>query len=270
RIGAFIVDGGIALGLAADGSPQRHRTALTAVPLLLGAVDPGLATGWLDAIAEPDFSAPWGVRLLSTRDPLYNPAGYHTGAVWPLYTGWVSLAEYACHRSEPAAAHLLANARLPFARGVGMFDEVLHGGEERAAGVCPDQAWSAALFVAPLVEGMLGARPDALGERLTLAPHLPARWSECEWRNLHVGHTTLDVRVAAKPDRIEVRLRRTGGRRLAVVVAPAMPAGRVAADASVDGERLTPRVSAPQGCHHGEVRLELSDEHGVEIWHRPG
>ena len=266
----FVVDGGLALGLDADGSPQRHRTALTAVPLLLGAVDASAAAAWLDAIADPEFSAPWGVRLLSTRDPLYNPAGYHTGAVWPLYTGWVSLAEYACHRGGAAGEHVLANARLPFARGVGMFEEVLHGGAEHAAGVCPDQAWSAAMLLAPLVEGMLGARPDAPAERLTLAPHLPAHWSECEWRNVHVGHTTLDVRVAARPDRVELRLRRTGGRRLALVVAPAMPSGRVACDATVDGERLAPRVSESYGCRHGEVRLELSDEHVVEIWHRPG
>ena len=266
----FHVGSGFALGLAADGAPQRHRTALTAVPLLLGAVDARDAVAWLDAIASPEFSTPWGVRLLSAHDPLYNPAGYHTGAVWPLYTGWVSLAEYACHRGEAGCEHLLANARLPFARGVGMFEEVLHGATERAAGVCPDQAWSAAMLVAPLVEGMLGARPDALAERLTLAPHLPARWRECEWRNLHVGHTTLDVRVTAKADRMEVRMRRTGGRRLALVVAPAMPPGRVPADATVDGERLTPRVSEQDGCRHGEVRLELSDEHVVEIWHRPG
>jgi len=266
----FRLDSGLALGLAADGTPQRHRTALTAVPLLLGAADASAATAWLDAVAGPEFSAPWGVRLLSTQDALYNPAGYHTGAVWPLYTGWVSLAEYACHRGEAGAEHLLGNARLPFARGVGLFDEVLHGAVEQAAGVCPDQAWSAAMLLAPVVEGMLGARPDALAERLTLAPHLPARWRDCEWRNLHIGHTTLDVRVAAKPDRVEVCVRRTGGRRLALVVAPALPAGRVPADATVDGERLTPRSSEHAGCHHGEVGLDLSEEHVVEIWHRPG
>jgi hypothetical protein len=49
-----------------------------------------------------------------------------------------------------------------------------------------------------------------------------------------------------------------------------MPAGRVPSDATVDGERLAPRVSEQYSCRHGEVRLELSDEHVVEIWHRPG
>ncbi len=265
----FRLEDGYALGLMADGSLQRQRTALTAVPLLLGVADSGPAAGWLDAIASPAFSAPWGVRLISRDDPLYNSAGYHSGAVWPLYTGWVSLAEYACHRGEQGFAHLLANARLPFARGQGCFDEVLDGDLGSAAGVCPDQAWSAAMLVAPVIEGMLGARPDALAGRLSLTPHLPERWNACEWRGLHVGHTTLDVRVSASPDRVIVRLRRTAGGRLGVTVAPALPAGRVAASVTVDEQQVEPRTSESSGCRHAEVSLELSDEHEVEIRHRP-
>lgn len=263
----FLLEDGFALGLMKDGAPQRHRTALTAVPLLLGVADPGAAADWLDLIVSPEFTTPWGVRLISRTDPLYNSAGYHTGAVWPLYTGWVSLAEYACHRPEQAFVHLMANAGLPFARGQGSFDEVLDGDIGTVVGVCPDQAWSAAMLVAPVIEGMLGARPDALGGRLTLTPHLPARWSACEWRGLHVGHTTLDVRVSASPDRAIVRLRRTAGARLSLTVAPAVPSGRVGTSVTVDDHPVTPRLSVAHGCQHAAVTLELSDEHEVAVHH---
>lgn len=264
----FRLEDGYALGLLADGTPQRQRTALTAVALLLGAAEPDAARGWLDAIASPAFSAPWGVRLISREDALYNSSGYHSGAVWPLYTGWVSLAEYACHRNEAAFAHVMANARLPFARGQGSFDEVLDGDLGTAVGVCPDQAWSAAMLVSPLIEGMLGARPDAVAGRLSLTPHLPAKWNACEWRGLHVAHTTIDVRVSASPDRVIVRLRRTAGGRLSVTVAPALPAGRVATSVTVDEQAVEPRRLESMGCRHVEVGLELSDEHEVEIHHR--
>lgn len=258
---------GYALGLLADGTPQRTRTALTAVSLLLDAVDPAPATAWLDAIASRAFSTPWGVRLIPREDPHYSPAGYHSGAVWPLYTGWVSLAEFACHRGEQGFTHLLANARLPFAHGQGSFAEVLDGDLGTPAGVCPDQAWSAAMLVSPAIEGMLGARPDALASRLTLAPHLPAGWRTCEWRGLHVGHTTLDVRVGALPDRVQVRVLRTAGGHLEVTVAPALPSGRRITETRVDGERLTARISENMGCRHAAVTLELADEHEVEFWH---
>jgi hypothetical protein len=179
----------------------------------------------------------------------------------------VSLAEYACHRPEQAFTHLLANARLPFTHGHGAFAEVLDGDVGTLAGVCPDQAWSAAMLVAPLIEGVLGARPDALANRLTLAPHLPASWNDCEWRGLHVGHTTLDVRLSTATDRVEARLRRTAGGHLDVTVAPAVPPGRRITEARVDGEPLAPRVSERLGCRHAAVSLELADEHEVELWH---
>lgn len=259
-----------ALGLMADGTAQRRDTALTSVPLLLGAIDPATAKSWYDRIATDAFTAPWGVRLLSRRDSLYNPAGYHLGAVWPLYTGWVSLAEFAGHRPAQAMRHLRANARLPFVREHGAFDEVLNGEVEISAGVCPDQAWSAALTLLPLVDGLLGARPDAVQRHLTLAPHLPPDWPECEWRGLHLGASVMDVRAVQAPDRLVLRLRRTAGPRLSVTVSPALPAGRVSQDAMVDDHPLVPRlVERLEGCRHAEISLEVSEEHDVTLWHHP-
>ncbi len=156
---------------------------------------------------------------------------------------------------------------MPFAHGQGSFAEVLDGDLGTPAGVCPDQAWSAAMLVSPVIEGMLGARPDALARRLTLAPHLPSGWRDCEWRGLHVGHTTLDVRVSALPDRVLLRVRRTAGAHLELTVAPALPPGRRMTDALVDDERLVPRVAESMGCLHAAVSFELADEHDVEIWH---
>lgn len=255
---------GYALGILRDGSPQTKRTALTAVPLLLGVADPERADAWYDAIAGPEFSTPWGVRLIARSDPLYSPTGYHTGAVWPLFTGWTSLAEYAGHRAQAAFAHLAANARLPFARQWGGFDEVLNGDFEEAAGVCPDQAWSAAMLVAPVVEGLLGLAPDALAERVTLAPHLPAEWAECAWRNLRVGRTVFDARVTRRGDVMVWTLARVSGPPLGVTLAPAAPGeGRMEAD--VEGQVLPARRWTRSGCAHAEVRFDLVGEHTVAL-----
>jgi familyl 116 glycosyl hydrolase-like protein len=208
----FVVGGEYALGLMADGRPQLHRTAMLAVPILLGLVRPEQVSAWYDDIAGDRFTAPWGVRMIGTDDPLFDPAGYHQGAIWPLYTGWVSLAEWRGRRYGAALAHLMANAGLAFERARGAFDEVLHGLERKAAGICPDQAWSAAMVVSPVVEGMWGVVPDAIGRSVSLAPHLPDGWGEMTLRRLRVGGTLLDC-----------RLRRRGGAlvlNLAVVTGP--------------------------------------------------
>jgi hypothetical protein len=264
----FLTADGYALALLADGSPRRTQTALTAVPLLLDVIDAQMVDRWLADISCSRFSTPWGVRLIPRDDPLYSPRGYHTGAVWPLYTGWTSLAEYAAHRAEAGFAHLLANARLPFARGQGMFDEVLDGDTGAGAGVCPDQAWSAAMLLAPVLEGLLGARPDALNNRLRLTPHLPAAWDQCEWRGLHVGQTTLDVRMRRREQGLALSVRRIAGGRLDLVAAPALPAGAEAVEALVDEHLMAPRCVAEGECVHAEVRLEMSDEHDLQFTYR--
>jgi glycogen debranching enzyme len=46
------------------------------------------------AVAErlmaPDMFTGWGIRTLSTRNPGYNPIGYHVGAVWPHDTSLIA------------------------------------------------------------------------------------------------------------------------------------------------------------------------------------
>lgn len=218
---------GWALGLEADGTPRVHRTAMLAVPLLLGAVPAAEAPEWYAAVASPDFSAPWGVRMIAASDSLFEPAGYHQGAVWPLYTGWVSLAEWRAGRGVAALAHLRANAGLADERARGAFDEVLHGTERRAAGICPDQAWSAAMVVSPVVEGLWGVTPDALSHAVRVAPWLPPEWQEMALRGLRVGATTLDLRLRRRPGKLVLRVERTHGPRLRVVATrpPEAPAG---------------------------------------------
>jgi glycogen debranching enzyme len=216
----FRVGGEFALGLDPAGSPQMHRTAMLAVPILLGAVDPGHCGYWLDAIAGPDFTTPWGVRMIAASDPLFDPQGYHLGAVWPLYTGWVSLAEWRAGRFQAAFDHLLANARLVPDRARGAFDEVLHGLEYRAAGVCPDQAWSAAMVLSPVIEGLWGIVPRALDDTLTLTPWMPEEWDRMSLRRLRVGRTVLDLELRRKPGQLLVRIRRTFGPGIRMRLAP--------------------------------------------------
>ncbi|MGE0354559.1 MAG: amylo-alpha-1,6-glucosidase [Gemmatimonadales bacterium] len=207
----FLVEGEWALGLLPDGSPQLHRTAMLAVPLLLGAVDPDDAASWYREIAGEGFSAPWGVRMLATDDPLFQPTGYHRGAVWPLYTGWVSLAEWRGGHCAAALGHLLANAALAGERAKGAFDEVLHGLERRDAGVCPDQAWSAAMVLSPAIEGLWGIVPDALSSATRVAPWLPPDWPRMALHRLRVGRSVVDLEMRRRPGQIVARIRKRFG-----------------------------------------------------------
>lgn len=247
-------------GWARDYTP----TATHAVPLLLGVADADRAGSWLELVASEPFNADWGVRLIPDTEPDFDPQRYHGGAVWPLYTGWVSWAEYAAGRAGAAFRHWRSNLDLAFEREKGAWDEVLHGRERRAAGVCPDQAWSTAMAVSPLVYGLLGAEPDAVKGRLRLRPQIPESWDRFEIRNLRMGTASVRLRyertgtlhtfaVEQEEGAIPIRL----------ILEPALPGQLVGA--RVDGEpaRLEPRpfgerVLAP-------VQLVLDHERVVEF-----
>jgi hypothetical protein len=144
------MDGHYAHGRRADGSLDMAETIMTAVPLLLGVVRPPRCGKWLDRVAGDEFTAPWGVRLVPRSDPEYRPDGYHAGAVWPLFSGWASLAERRAGRLRSATRHWEQVARLYTEHSLGAWPEVLHGDEPTSIGVTSDQAWSTAMALLPM------------------------------------------------------------------------------------------------------------------------
>jgi hypothetical protein len=247
---------GYALDLRTDGRRTWTQTALHSVAVLLGAADDRQAGPFLDALAGDGFTASWGVRMLPVGHEHFMPTGYHSGTVWPLYTGWASLAEYRAGRPAAAFAHLRANLDLPFERQKGAFDEVLHGLTGAAAGVCPDQAWSAAMAVLPIVEGMLGVVPDAVGGRVTLAPALPREWDALDIRRLRVGETVYDLRLRRRPRWLDVVVRRTSGPALWVTLTPWMEAAPTRVE--VDGTEVGAHVERWGQGYRAEVGFQAT------------
>ncbi len=196
-------------------------TALSAVPVLLGVDQHPTADEVVARLADDDFCTAWGVRLVSRRDARYRPRGYHEGAVWPLYTGWASLASYARARPELGWRHLRAVADAAFHRERGAFDEVLDGDTGAAAGICPDQAWSAAMVITPLVDGMLGMVPWAPGGRCTLAPQWPSAWRAAQLRALRVGGSRFSLAMRREGEALHYTLVLESGPTITVQLAGA-------------------------------------------------
>ena len=44
----------------------------------------------LEKINAADLTTDWGVRMLSSASPFFEPLNYNYGAVWPFLTGWVA------------------------------------------------------------------------------------------------------------------------------------------------------------------------------------
>ncbi len=151
--------------------------------------------------ASPEFSTDWGTRDISNKTPFYDPISYHQGSIWPLFTGWTSLAEYRAGRSLSGYAHLMQNANLTWAQDLGSVTELLSGDYFQPLGRSSShQLWSSAMVISPLLRGLFGLDWDAPNHILRIAPHLPANWDSAKIHNLPLGSTMIDIEFRRQSD----------------------------------------------------------------------
>ncbi|HKB16855.1 MAG TPA: amylo-alpha-1,6-glucosidase, partial [Planctomycetota bacterium] len=258
-------EGRLGSAIRADGSLDPAPTVEPAVAALFGLLDPERAGAFLDEVASPRFTTPWGVRFLPNDHPAYDPRGPYNGSVWPLCTGWVSLAEYRNHRPEAGFAHLRSNLGLLRKEALGCLPEALDGDTGALVGDGPHQAASHALTVCALLEGMLGLAADAPADRLVVAPHLPEDWRGLALKGLSLGDQEVDLRFHREGAGMRVTLEHRGPRPLEVLLSPAFPGGIEVARASVDGARAGVSVERNDRDQHAALRLALEAKAEVRI-----
>jgi glycogen debranching enzyme len=196
-----------------QGNHVDVASVLTAVPMWFRQLDSDHAEKMIQTLAQPDHQTDWGMRILSSRDSKYDPGGYHFGTVWPLFTGWASVAEYRYHRPLPAYTNLRANALLALDGSLGHVAEVLSGNYyQTLATGSPHQIWSAAMVVSPLLSGLLGIETDAANCHLVFAPHVPADWSSFSVDRVRVGAETVNFDYQRTPDNIRLEVQSTAAK----------------------------------------------------------
>lgn len=229
-------------GLMKNGCYMEETTIMPAIPLLFGQVNPDKAARVLPVFSANGFSTDWGCRIIQNTEPRFNPRGYHTGSVWPLFTGWAALAEFRNQHYLQGYSHLSANHQIWKHWGLGFMEEVLNGEVFLPSGVCHHQCWSETMSIQPVIEGMLGFQPDALKQRVTLAPWIPMDWEFFKVSNLRIGDHAIEIsteRMPASPEGFQtMKYTMTAGQpvQLEVFLQPVLPPGSMVTQIIVNGE----------------------------------
>ena len=156
--------------------------------------------------ASAEFSTDWGTRIVSDRTSFYDPISYHQGTVWPLYTGWVSLAEYRAGRTLSAYAHLRQNADLIWAQDLSSATELLSGQFFQPLGrSTAHQLWSAAMIISPILRGLFGLEWNAARNELSVTPSLPADWDRAKLSNIPIGQQRVGVEIKRDSGMLVIR-----------------------------------------------------------------
>jgi glycogen debranching enzyme len=176
-----------------DGTLDHTATIYPAVAWWDGKSLPN-ADPMLSRWASSEFSTDWGARDVSENTPFYDPISYHQGSVWPLFTGWVSLAEYRAGQPLAGYASLMQNLNLTWAQDLGSVTELLSGAFFQPLGRSSShQLWSSAMVISPMLRGLFGLDWDVAKKQLTVDPHLPADWESAKLRNIQLGNITVDL-----------------------------------------------------------------------------
>ena len=215
----------------------------------------------------------WGHRILSERSELYDPLSYHYGSVWPLFTGWASMAAYRYGRPHVGYQALMANALLTESGTLGYVTELLSGDLNAAFGRSSHhQVWSEAMVVTPLVRGLLGIEPLQGGARLRIAPQLPADWDRVSAQRIVAPGAQLDVEVAREAGVLRITIAgHSAAAAPALAVSPALPLDAQIDRVTVDGRAVQPTVTRTGDVQFAEVTIaDRAARHVVELRYRGG
>jgi glycogen debranching enzyme len=251
----------------AGGGLVDEDTVMPAVPALFGILDPDRAQAEIDHLGSAALATDWGARLLSDRSLLYDPLSYHYGSVWPLFTGWASLAAYRYGRPAVGYQALMANALLTFHGALGSVTELLSGDYAAPFGRSSHhQVWSQAMVVTPLLRGLFGIETRDAGRTLAFAPQLPPDWPAADVRNVAVGGSRCDLSVKRAPGLLSLGVTcRDGAQPPALVAAPAFPLDARIRSVRAGGRVLTPEISREGDVQRARVSLEGSRQASLDF-----
>ncbi|HSL23197.1 MAG TPA: GH116 family glycosyl hydrolase [Vicinamibacterales bacterium] len=246
-------------------------TVLPAVPLWWGLLQEDRADRQIDRLGSGDLATDWGARILSRRSRLYDPLSYHYGSVWPLFTGWASMAAYRYGRPHVGFQALMANALLTAPGALGYVTELLSGDYNAPFGRSSHhQVWSEAMVVTPLVRGLLGIEVRDGGATLRMRPQLPADWDRVVVRRIAAGGASFDATIVRTPGRVVVEVQRSvrepgwAGGPQQVEIGFAFPLDAETGAVTVNGRGARPLLSTAGDVRFAQVTAGASDRTIVE------
>jgi glycogen debranching enzyme len=231
-------------------------TVLPAVPMWWKTLEPGRAEMEVDRLGSGALATDWGQRILSNESGLYDPLSYHYGSVWPLFTGWASMAAYRYGRPHVGYQALMANALLTEQGALGYVTELLSGDLNAAFGRSSHhQVWSEAMVVAPLVRGLFGIEPLDGGKRLRIAPQLPADWDRASIRRVVGAGVPFDIEISRTATVLTMRVRRAATPATSAIAPSLLLSPAFALDATVDRVSIGGKPAKPTIVRSGDVQL---------------
>ncbi len=157
----------------------------------------------LERIRKNDFKTPWGIRSVSSEDPIYD-GGYHSGAIWPLHTGWVIIAALNYGEVDFALQMLKILVDQTFKNSdPGRINEVYSDVDGNEMGQFI-QAWSSAALIYSLTNGFFKIIPKPERNEIEITIYPLKSHENIKLSNIRVWDNVFNLNISFSNGRREV------------------------------------------------------------------
>jgi hypothetical protein len=193
------------------GEQVSEKSIYASSAIMLGLLDEANSISTLEKFSGSDMVTDWGVRNLPDTSKYFHYANYNYGAVWPYTSYLIASAQYKYHRSLQGYFILLSTIDHIFDNGLGVSPEVFSGAANQKLGEAyHNQGFSVSGYIEPLMNGLLGIEADAINNKLTFSPNLPADWDSLTIKNIKVGNKTADIFLKREDDKVILNIESSG------------------------------------------------------------
>ena len=248
-------------GKMPDGTYTKDFLTLTSSSIYFGNLDYTKSRETALNYSDLRMSGDWGVSSVADTCRLESYGAYSEDNIWPLFTGSVALAEFEFGRYIQGFSHIMQNLLAYKGEFHGRIPEVLNGKEYRSNGITRNQCWSETMTVQPILEGMVGFRPDALHSTAELAPRLPLDWDWFKVSNLRVGDVKIGMEMTRNPGEYHYLI--TSDKSIGIIFHPSYGIGTEIQSVSVDG--VAKDYSVGNDEEYTSIRLDVSLNDSAEI-----
>jgi len=224
-------------GASDDGKQAPDKNIFPTTVMMLGLLNDKHSSASVKAFNESDMVTDWGVRNLSNKSSLYEPTNYNYGTVWGFNSFFASAAQFKYHYNAPAHFLLFNTLQHSFDYGLGVFPEVFSGSINTKLGEgYHDQGFCTSGYMYPMISGMLGIETDALNNRITFAPKIPADWKFLTVNNVSIGGTILNIEYKIEKGKKLLTVNKIKGNDVEFTFEPDLAPGSDVNGVSVNGK----------------------------------
>lgn len=226
-------------GANADGQKVEEKSPYTSPAMFFDLMDVSRSEKTIKELNKADMITDWGIRNLSIKSKLYDPANYNYGTVWPFTSALFGAAQYKHHFS--AQGFYTINTTYPhiFEFGLGISPEVMSGKYNQKLGEAyHNQGFSYTGYIYPLMTGLAGVTVNALQNKIIFAPQIPVQWDSFKIQNIKLGDQKVTFIYKKINDEIEISILPSTEEQFTSIISPSFSLGTKINSVMIDGKEI--------------------------------